>query len=107
MSEDRQDRDLLERIAEAVRAGDKGKPLPQKEAEGLLKAKGRLDRILAEAEAQEQAEREAARAEEMQSLRAASSRLEQMLVGGRRKPVHEKHPNRESEVAKPETEDNE
>jgi hypothetical protein len=102
MGEDRQDRELRERIADAVRAGEKARPVPGKEAETLVKATGRLDRMLAEAEAQEQAEREAARAEEMQSLRAAAGRLERMLVCGRQKPAPGKGPRRESRVARPE-----
>ena len=100
MSEDRRDRELLERIAEAVRSADKSRAVPENEAETLLKAAGRLDQILAEAEAQERAEREAARAEEMQALRAAAGRLDRLLVHEQRKPTQSKQRNQESRSAK-------
>ena len=102
MGEDSQDRELRERIAEAVRSGEKARPVAENEAATLVKAAGRLDQMLAEAEAQERAEREAARAADMQSLRAAAGRLEQMLVSGRQKPGHGKDPSRQSRGAKPE-----
>jgi len=56
----------------------------------LATATEKLEQILADALAEEQARRESAQAEEVRSLQEAAGKLEQMLRGAGRKEVRER-----------------
>ena len=90
--ENPQDERLRERIAGFFRGEDGGPqtPVPPPEVEALVTARGKLEQMLADRLAEEQASREAARAEEVRSLEEAAGKLEQMLRGAGRKGVRER-----------------
>jgi DNA primase catalytic subunit len=79
-SDDNQDRErgVRDRIATFVQVA-KGKQATDEELQTLRRAVGRLDRLLADVAADEQARRKRAEEEEAQALRAAAERLDQLL----------------------------
>jgi hypothetical protein len=80
-SDDSQDRErnVRDRIATFVQAA-KGKQATDEELQTLRRAVGRLDQLLADVAADEQARRKRAEEEEAQALRVAAARLDQLLT---------------------------